>query len=194
MKLLYGISLFCGLTPLTAGISIYVLWLLTGRDEFVVAGVYTIYVGVALVAVGSICLVVYLFKVKRLDQWRKPAIKRAAIGASVLLVNLPVCLVIVLLAFSDVTEFTVVVENESAATISRFALEGPGVNEHWTDVGPGESREAAMHFSHDGTLTYRARINSLPHQGVVAGYVTNGMGGRVLVTLSPDTVFFIRAP
>lgn len=188
MKALYGISLFCGLAPLMAGITIYVLWLLTGREVFVLAGIYTIYVGLALVTLGFVCLVVYLYKLTRRGVRGKPVIKRAVIGTSVLLVNLPVCLLIVVLAFTDLTEFTVLVKNESHVTISQFKLSGPGVDEQWENIGPGELFESPIRFTHDGTLTYSAWIDSFQYRGVVAGYVTNGLGGWAEVIVRRDTV------
>ena len=53
------VALFCGICPLLLGVSIFLLWLATGWQWLMLAGIATIFCGTILVALGICSLAAY---------------------------------------------------------------------------------------------------------------------------------------
>ena len=56
MNRVYRVALICGAAPLLIGVSIFILWLITRWDWLMMAGIFTLYGGVAIFVVGVLAL------------------------------------------------------------------------------------------------------------------------------------------
>ena len=85
----YRMALVCGALPLTIGIGILALWLVTRWPWLMVAGAYTILAGLAFVVLGVIALARFYW-LARSSSLPRPRLRRLlAAGACLLLVNCP---------------------------------------------------------------------------------------------------------
>ncbi|MEM1041776.1 MAG: hypothetical protein AAGI91_04020 [Bacteroidota bacterium] len=181
----YRVAMLCGILPMTVGVAVYLLYEITRWDSLPLIGMFTIRGGLVSVAIGFVCVIAYAFKRHAVGQLWGPRVGKAV---SVMVLNIPVCLIVIILGINSMTRFTVVLENEGQETITRFEIEGPGVEKTIEDVAPGKSKSARMHFNNEGTLVYRAEVRGELMEGTIEGYVTGADGGKSIVTFS-DTAF-----
>lgn len=188
---LYRIAFLCGLLPLTVGTGIYLLWLVTEWDVLMVAGIFTIWGGLASVAIGFGAVAIYAFKLRVNGALWRDIAGRIAKPIGLMLFNLPACIVIFSLAWSAVTRYDVTLTNESESAIAHFQMVAPGVEESFEDVKPGESRSVGVHFSGDGPFYYMAEVNREVVRDTIEYYVTHNLRGEAEV-LYTDTGFQVE--
>lgn len=175
----YRIALLCGALPLIVGIGIYILWLVTEWDPLMVAGIFTIWGGLACVAIGFVCAAIYAVKLRATGASPSPIARRVAKPLGLMLLNLPVALIIFSLAWTTITRYELRLTNDSDAVIARFGMVAPGVEEVFDNVRPGESRSVGVHFEGDGSFKYEAEIGGVASAGLIEGYVTHNLGGEM---------------
>lgn len=170
---------------------VYLLWLVTEWDLLRVAGILTIWGGLACVAIGFTCAALYAVKLRRAGAlWAIAG--RIATPVGLMLLNIPVCIVIFSLAWAAVTRYELTLSNESDTVVSRFEMTAPGVEETFENVKPGESRSVGVHFERDGSFAYTAEVNGRRSSGLIKGYVTHSMGGEMNVTYARGEFQFER--
>lgn len=183
----FRVAIACALVPLLIGLCVFAGWLVTKSEWLMVAGIFDIYLGVALFFVGAICTAVYFVTARRSPG---PSTKRiglrAALCACLLLVNFPIAGSLAFAASHIFSAFNFTIENESEKILTDVEVSGPGVKLSFSCVPPEGFVEGTMHFDNDGEVRLLATFDGEQHNEIVEGYVTRGMGGdvRILVDAS----------
>jgi hypothetical protein len=183
----YRVALICGACPLLIGISIFMLWLITRWDWLMLAGILTLYGGAAILLVGVLALARYGWLV-----FRTPAVPRrrrwlsTLVCAGLLLLNVPVAGGIAVAAIAIETRYTVVVHNASRQPLEDVRVFGGGCDESLGNIPPGSTVRQSCWIQHDGELEFRALSDTVSHEKIINGYVTNGMGGHTTITINSD--------
>ena len=180
-------SVICGAAPLTVGVAIFLTWLLTRWDWLMLAGVLTIYSGLVVVAVGTIGVVLFVWKSVRVGHTpRKHVAWQALTVSGFLLLNVPVAAAIVASVIYIETQYVVTVINDSSAEVHSFVVSGGGVTIDIGTIAPGSEVRRAFIIKHDGELKGQGMQGGRPIEGIIEGYVTNGLGGNKLVRIQSD--------
>ncbi len=79
MNRAYRNALLCGACPLVVGVTIFLLWLVTGWDWLMLAGLCTIFVGVLAFLTGAFSLAIYFY-----FGWQTPGFPRRKLWLSTL--------------------------------------------------------------------------------------------------------------
>jgi len=195
MKRVYRIAVICGFIPLLVGISIFVIWLITRSDWLMLAGLLTIYGGIALFVVGAIALFRFWFMAHREPDYSKKKRWIATVLCfGLLLINFPVALGIVNAAIRIETRYTVVIRNASSQPVNEIRIFGGGCSKSLNSIRGGGTGEVSFWIEHDGQLQFEAVSGGRQIEGIVDGYVTNGEGGYVTITIKPDHTISIHNP
>ncbi len=184
MKAAYRVALWCGALPLVVGVSIFVLWVITRWDSLMLAGIFTLFGGLAFFAAGAIALSRFCWLGLRAPDLprRRLWLRTIACGA-LLLSNFPVAGGIVVAADVIETCYTVVVRNGSASPLDDVRVVGGGCDVSFGSIPPGDAVRRHFWIQCDGHLELRAV--GLPDHAI-RGYVTNGQGCHTIVTVHPD--------
>ena len=143
MKASLKVALFLGVAPLVTGMVIFAAWVLSRAEWLMAAGVITIYVGMCAVAVGAVCLAVYLWQ-----SWRSKAIARRRLvcqAIAVLGLFLANFLAAGGAAFAAIvidTRYTVSVTNQTNVPLESARIEGGGVDVPLGIIAPGATVNA----------------------------------------------------
>ena len=102
--------IFCWLFPLILGIMIFIIWVVFRIDQLMIAGIFTLYLGLILFFLG----VTYsLYKIYKYNQLNKISEKKKVIKLVILnILNLPIAIIIIFLSCSMLTGYTVQIQNE----------------------------------------------------------------------------------
>ncbi|NOX54518.1 MAG: hypothetical protein GXP27_08780 [Planctomycetes bacterium] len=182
----YRIALICGACPLTFGVAIFLLWLLTRWQWLMTAGVYTICGGLVAIVAGVVALAFFYEAASQ-----TPTISRrrlclsVAVCASLFLSNFLVAGGIIAAVIAIETCYTVVVHNSSTERLEDVRVFGGGCDEWLGAIPPGGTARASFWVQHDGVLRFRARSAAKTYSETI-GYVTNGMGGHTIVTVNRE--------
>jgi len=187
MTLAYRIVLICWALPLIAGVAIFVLWLLTRWEGWVLAGVVNLYVGLAGVIIGGVALVVFCWLGQpTLEPLAGRTRRRAIVGGLLLVSNFPVAAAIIAAVVAIESLYTVVVHNASPAPLDQVRVSGGGVEVSFGSLAPGATARRSFWVQHEGSLTFEAISGASRYTALVDEYVTNSMGGHSTVTIEPD--------
>ena len=187
MKSSFRIVLFCGGFPLITGIGIFVLWCIVRWDVLMSCGMVTILVGPILFLIGAVYLSQFLSAAResKLIKERRVMLQ-LIIAGTILFVNFPVAVVLVVAAERVMTRYVVTIVNESNQRIDDFHVTGGGIDANFGSVLPGTSKKRGFNIKGDGVLKFSGIRSGKPLNGDVDGYVTNGMGGDTTVIFKPD--------
>ncbi len=191
-RYLYRIAMLCGILPMTVGVSIYILYEITRWDVLVLAGLFTVYGGLACAALGFICIIAYAFKRHAAGEMWGLGVGKAV---GVILLNIPVCVIVVHLSLLSVTRmdsYTVVLENKGEDVVAHFELETPGGAVGIEGIAPGESESVRLSFEDPGSITYRAEVGNDLLEGVIENHVANSGGGKKSIITFSDGEFSIE--
>lgn len=193
MNRAYRIALTCGATPLLIGASIFILWLITRWNWLMMAGIFTLYGGVAVVLAGVLALARFCWLAFRTPSYpRRRLWLSTSVCASLLLLNFPVAGGIAAAAISIETRYTVVVHSTLRQPLESVRVFGGGSDEYLGSIPPGSTVRQSFWIQNDGKLEFRARSGTTSHAKTIDGYVTNGMGGHTIVTINPDGTISVR--
>ncbi len=187
MKRAYWVALICGACPLLIGVSIFVLWLITRRDWLMMAGIYTLYGGVAIFSIGVLTLARFSWLA-----FRTPSLPRRRLWlstlacAGLLLLNFPVAAAITSAAITIATRYTVIVHNVLQQPLKNVRVFGGGSDEFLGSIPPGGTVRQSFSIQHDGELKFHALRGTISFTKTIDGYVTSGIGGHTTVTINPD--------
>ena len=187
MKRRLRAAVICGWAPLLVGIVIFLAWLITGASWLMFAGLMTIYAGMCAIGVGTILLATHVWL-----SWRQREIARRRLiiqtiaVLALFAVNFLAAGGAVAGALAIDSRYTVSVTNQSAVPLQSVRAEGGGVAVDLGDVPPGETVTQSFWIVHDGQLALSGRYGSKEVHAIIDGYVTNGVGGDVTVSLDTN--------
>jgi len=172
---------------------VFVLWLVTRADPLPMVGMYTIYGGLVAVALGFACLCVHVARsrITRHLSWGAAA-RECVLPLSLLLINFPAACGYTWTAIAIETRYVVTVTNESSFTVNGFVVRGGGCEADFDVLLPGERRSRGFHIQHDGDLQYEGAVGGTQVHGVVDGYVTPGLGGRMNILIRSQESVEVR--
>jgi hypothetical protein len=188
VKRAYRLALICGAAPLAVGAAIFLLWLVTRWDQLVVAGVATIYGGVACFAVGLGALVRYYILATRAAEPvpRRKLGSDLAVALLLLFANYPLALGIIGGAMAIETRYTVIVRNDTTQPLAPVRIEGGGAKVSIVTLAPQERTERTLWFQAPGELRLETTLGEKKVSAVIEGYVTRGLGGRAEARVRAD--------
>lgn len=190
-----GAALLCGALPLTAGILIFLTWLVTRWGLLQTAGFLIVLAGWPLLLMGSFCLVGYVVSSIRSQAESKSRIILKSLGAAAfLLINIPTAAAIISTVISIEARYAVTIVNEGSEPLDRVYIEGGGIREDMGTIPPGGEARRTFHIRHDGTLMFRAACGDRRFEKVVDGYVTNGIGGSRKIMVTREGVGVVEMP
>lgn len=177
--------LILGIVPLSAGLSIFLLWLVTDWRWLPIIGLATLYLGFGSVVAGLGWLGIWIWKRGYSGNWPKgPLLGQVIFVAAVLLINFPVAGGIVWTASFLMTRYTVTIGNHSTAAIQSAALSGGGVSLEFGSIPPGARITKGFQIVHDSTLVFSGEQNGRKLEATVDSYVTHGAGGHKEIDVS----------
>lgn len=177
MNGLYRIAKYCAVIPMIVGISIFVLWLLTRWDEWMMLGAFTLIGGLALLIVGFLALGAYYWIASR-----SPGIPRQQIKPTMFKVigllfsNFLVAGGIIAAVLFLGCRYTVVIHNTTQQSLDDVRVFGAGANFTFESIPPGATAQQSICIKQDGLLMLETVINSTKHTNNISGYVTK-LGG-----------------
>jgi len=193
MKTSLKAALFFGTIPLVAGIAIFVAWVLFRAEWLMLAGVITIYAGLCAIAVGAVCLAVYLWRSWRsgtVPRWR--LVWQTVAVLALFLANFIAADAAVSGAMLIEARYTVSITNHSNVPFESARIEGGGVDISLGVIVPGATVKRSFWIEHDGALFLKATQGSRKIEATIEGYVTNGVGGDMIVVLQPDGIVNVK--
>ena len=187
MKRTLRVAVLSGLLPLLVGVSLFVLWVTTRWDWFMVGGVVTIYGGLVSFLIGACALARYCWAASRCADPPRWKWVLSALGcATLLLSNVPVAGGIISAVVAISTCYSVVVRNASQQAISDVRIYGGGYEASLGTIPPGGLARRSFWIQRDGELELRAVGSSAFHHLVIDGYVTKGLGGRAEIVVESN--------
>jgi len=183
----YRTALWCGASPLLIGCTIFLLWIPTRWEGWIVAGLFTLYGGVACFAVGSMALVRYFCIAHRPTEARPPRFWKSVVTCALLLLgNFPVAAGIIASVVAIDSCYSVVVHNQSRQPLEQVRVTGGGCKVDFGTIPPGGVKRRRFWIQCAGRLELRAKCGTDSHAQIIDGYVTGSMGGHTEVTFHAD--------
>src|SRR5258706_4106758 len=131
--------LLLGGAPLAAGISVFLLWLVTRWQWLILVGLCVLCAGLVSVIAGLIGVGIAIMKMVRTGIWSRRLMANTAIVAMILTVNFPIAGGTVWSVINLLTQYRVVVRNQASDPIERAALNGGGISVPIGEIKPGAS-------------------------------------------------------
>ena len=196
-----------GLVPLTAGTSIFALWLpfaiglvespSRGRVEFwlEMAGLVVLYSGLISVAAGVCCVAAHAITVRKDPARRAISQRRLVAVVAIFVLNFVAAGTYILAAVLLITRYVVEVANASSRPVDALVVEGSDVV--YFDFGrlaTGERRSKGFYIEHDDALRIRIGRDGRQRCAIVDEYITNNLGGRTRVTFNPNDSLTVERP
>lgn len=187
----YRLALICGALPLVVGIGIFLLWLVTDWNGLRIAGIVMIYGGLVIFALGAGALARFWWLTFRPNElppdWPRRRVRRSTtLCALLLLSNFPMAGGIIVAAIALDTRFAVVIHNNSQQPLESVRVSGGGCDISFGSIPPGGVARRSFWIHTDGELVFQATSGTTSHKEIIAGYVTNGMGGSATVTVNAN--------
>ncbi len=181
----FHVARVCGGLPLATGVSVFLLWLLTDSELFMLLGLGILFLGLVLFGVGSIALAraSWLMASKPGYETVRGSVFACA---ALLLANFPVAGGILWSVGYLQTRYLVTIENQSSEALEAVRLVGGGCDESLGSIAGEDTAVQAMWFDRDGQLKVEFRHSGLQEAHIVEGYVTTGLGGQARVVVDPD--------
>ena len=181
----FYVARICGGLPLAAGVSVFLLWLLTGSEIFVLLGIAVLFLGLILFAIGGIALARASWVMARKPNYETVRGSVFAIAA-LLVVNFPVAGGILWTVSYLQKRYLVTIDNRSAEALEEVRLFGGGCEEFLGWIASGDSEEQGLWFEQDGQLKIEFRRSGRQEAHIVESYVTGGLGGWALVIVDAE--------
>jgi len=177
-------SLACGLIPLIVGVLILLAWFTTRADWLMVAGISNIAAGVLLFVCGLVFLGLYNYSERKAGN--AYPLKKSFLSLSILLFNFPAATLALYSADYVISTSVLTVENNSPYEVSGFILKERDLVYSFPSVTPNRTVTQKYHFKYEGSVDYRLLINGEQKQGIMFGYVSNGMGWEATMVIDKN--------
>ena len=181
MKTLLKVAWVASAAPLVVGSGIFVAWLLTRKDNFIPAGLVTIFVGLGSVAVAVVCLAIYLRR-----NWHSVEVSRqrlmwqATALISLILLNFVAAAGFVVAAVMIDTCYSLSITNQGNEPLRNVRVSVGGFGVDFKDIPAGGTAKRNFWIEGEGALILTALRGEQEIEGMVDGYVTPGMGGKIV--------------
>lgn len=186
------VALICGALPLLVGILIFLMWFITRWNWLMMAGMFTLFGGVAVFFIGAIALVCFFWLAFRTPELPRRRLWLSTLGcAALLLSNFAVAGGITASVIAIETRYTVVVHNTSQLPLSGVRVFGGGCEADFGTIPPNGIIRRSFWIQHDGELEFRAVSGATTHSQTIDGYVTRNMGGHTTVNINPDAMISV---
>ena len=183
---MYRIAVICGATPLFLGLSIFLLWWWTRHEMLIVAGILTIYLGTAVVFLGTVALLRYAWTALRSDA-PEGSTWRAIVGAGALLfINFPAAAAVTAAAIAIETTYWVVIHNRTEAAFDGVRVFGAGYEAQWGRLEAGQQMKRSIRPAADGPLSFAAISGEREYTAEISPYVTPNLADYRTVTIHAD--------
>jgi len=154
------------------------------------AGIFTIYVGLALFCLGIVCLAIYFYKARAnniKDYWKK-----SLVAFIILIANFPAAATIISAVMYEESASSVTVVNNSEYIVEDIYLSD---RIHQYEIGsvlPNEILNKQIHFKSEGSVRYFFQSNGVKYKGTIFGDVTDGLGvsGEIVIDESGEVKVF----
>lgn len=178
-------ALLLGIVPLAIGIAVFATWMITRADWLMGAGMITICVGIANVAMGLVCLCVYLWQARRASlSWQNLA-WRVTLVLAVYVAGFLAAGRVAVEAVRMSSPYTVTIVNRSSLALESAQMEGGGVNVEIGMVPPYETVRSEFRIKQDGELILTARQGDRSIRLTIEAYVTSRTTSKMVVTIEP---------
>ena len=195
---LYQAALLCGLAPLLIGTTIFLVWLVTRWPVFEAAGFITILCGVPSVIVGFVLLAASVFTqssspgARQGSANRRRALIRYVAAIAILLINFPAAAFIVSTVSEIMTRYVLTVANDGPRPLEDTIVSGGGITARFGTIGRGAEVTRVFNIQRDGELILRTKRGDNDIELTIDGYVTNGIGGNMVVVAKSDGTFDVN--
>lgn len=187
MNLAYRTAIACGAAPLLIGVSIFLLWIITRWDWLMLAGVATLYGGVAAFFIGALAIASFSWIASRSPGGPQPRQSRRILACGLLLVsNFPVAGGVIAAVIAIETRYVVIVQNNSQQVLSGIRLSGGGCAAEIGTLKPGSTARRAFWIQREGSLEFRALKGTSALAHTIDPYVCRDGGGQKTVIISSD--------
>ncbi len=185
-KNLYRAAVLCAIAPLTAGLTIFILWLF-GRDIYLVsAGLKTIEHGKIAIAMSLALLLGYAVVAHRNGGSISSITRKSLKPLAIITMNFVAAAILFISGAIIATSFVITVVNSSESLVEGFHLLVPDDKIRFGNLQPSDSRTEWFRIRKDGNMEYRFRKGETCYSGMVEGYVTNMQGGKIIITVGKD--------
>jgi hypothetical protein len=181
-------AIICGGLPLVAGLILCGLYLTVATDKgyesaWMGAGLTIIFVGIVLFGLGLIALCVYFFKGRREGLEMRKLVENCILTLLLLSSNFPVALACTWVANYEMSAYHLTFKNESSEPVEDILVTWPG-GSHPVAVSLHslESVQFKIRVTGEGPIEYTSRHGGESCEGVLAGYITSGLGGSLEVS------------
>lgn len=179
----YRLGLISALLPLVTGAVILVAWLVTRQNWLMMAGIYTIICGLILFSMGVVAIIVIARLAKKQGL---PCKKKIILLTCLLLLNFPVAMGMTHYALNILSEYKVLIVNNSNESADIIFFDPAGKNYAVTDVSPHSKTQNIFHFEGEGPVSYHVKSKSFDRAGTLVGYNTPGVGGGAVLTVQEN--------
>jgi len=169
----------CWLFPLSFGLCVFIVWLVTRMDFLMFVGVLALCIGLFFTFMG---IILGLYQVVKKHRNKKELIGLVQLLVLILM-NIPIALGIVLLSIRIQTAYTVEIYNATDEKLENVCIVGGGIEENIQTINQKEKVRRTFWIRQDGTLICKYRKGDTDQTMVISGYVTNEMGGKDKVTI-----------
>ncbi|MBW8017196.1 MAG: hypothetical protein FVQ82_13515 [Planctomycetes bacterium] len=190
MSKLYRASIVLGALPLIVGSLVFVFWYFSMMRIFEVIGVFTVLGGLVSVAIGTICLVKFLFQ--QIDENAPSKILRGKglLSGGLLASNFLLVVIIFFAVLYLYSTNILTIRNDSSSVISNVTITAPGVQLNTGAIKPGKKKSRRIRHKGDGALQFTAIQNDIEYSGVIEGYVI--AGDKYILTVNDVNDFKVR--
>ena len=182
----YRLALFCGAFPLVAGVSVFLLWMVTEWDWLPAAGLWVLLAGGVFFITGMATLAWFCWSARHDPRLSKREIWISGLLCGGLLVsNFPVAVGVVGAAIKWEERFHVVVSNDSEQSFDQVRLKG-GACDIWIGhLAPHQTVRRSFWIKAKGGLDFQAVSDEDGRKvaQLVEGYVMPGVNEQATVTI-----------
>ncbi|HWB06384.1 MAG TPA: hypothetical protein VG796_25395 [Verrucomicrobiales bacterium] len=193
MNRAYRVALFCGLVPLLAGVSIFLLWCVTRWNWLMTAGGYMLLAGTLCIGIGAIAL----------DRFQRTASKSPHLSTRRMWWMFTGCCMLFFSNFVTAggiigavyyiqTGYTLTVHNHTKSPLSATRVTGGGCDADFGTIPPGASAERTFRTQQDGWLDLQTVEGSTARTHAIDDYVSRNRGADTAVFVEPDDRVTVR--
>lgn len=158
-----------------------------------IAGVATLYGGVAAFFVGAVSLArVCWLALRSPDVPRRRHLMPILACRALLLANFAVAGGIIATVIALETRYVVIIRNDSQQVLSGIRVRGGGCEADLGAIPPSGATRRSLWIQQDGSLEFLAASGTTALTHTIDGYVTNGMGGQTAVVINRDASISVR--
>ena len=180
--------------PMVAGFAVLGLWFATDWDVLPVAGIFTIWFGLAVtLAVLALVPVGWAFAAQSGATFRQCLVP-AVLALSLMVASYPAAWFCLDTAIARETRFTVTVRNDADSPWGELRLVGPGVDESLGVLAPKATVRRQVWFAGEGAFVLQETVGGAMRDHYIEGYVCSGLGGGANVSRGADGVVRVVRP